>query len=84
MSTERRLVVAAVPCRCSCACAAVHCWTPVACKGTMPAGSTVGVLLVDGKPVGARCLPCAMAMGWPAAVTPEPMVMAAKAAEAAR
>jgi hypothetical protein len=33
----------------------------------MPVGSTVGVTLIDGQQVGdARCLPCAMAAGWPA------------------
>jgi hypothetical protein len=67
MSTERRLVLATRPCRCSCPCPAAHRapYAPsVTCLETMPAGSTVGVTLIDGTYVSARCLPCATASGW--------------------
>jgi hypothetical protein len=42
---------------------------------TMPAESTVGVALIDGRHVGTRCLPCAMASGWPATSTPAMMAI---------
>jgi hypothetical protein len=48
----------------------------------MPAGSTVGATILDGQHIAMRCLPCAMASGWPAE-TPTPIVMGAPAAEVA-
>ncbi len=82
MSVERRLVIATRSCRCSCPCAVAH-GGPLAprvrCKGTMLAGSTVGVTLLDGQFKAMRCLPCAMASDWPA-MKPAPMVMSATAA----
>jgi hypothetical protein len=84
MSTERRLVVATRSCRCSCPCPAAHRdpYRGVTCKGTMPAGSTVGVTLIDGVYVSARCLPCATASGWPVEIH-APLVTAGTAAEVA-
>jgi hypothetical protein len=79
VSTERRLVVATQSCRCWCPCAVTHSGplAPiVTCLETMRAGSTVGVTLIDGECISARCLPCAMAAGWPAG-TPGPMAMTA-------
>ncbi len=69
MSVDRRLVVATRSSYCSCPCAVAHSgpFAPrVTCKVNMPAGSTVGVTLLDGKWIATRCLPCAMASGWPA------------------
>jgi hypothetical protein len=69
MSLERRLVITTRPRQCSCPCVVVH-RKPRGptdqCTETMPVGSTVGVALIDGWPVGTRCLPCTIASGWPA------------------
>jgi hypothetical protein len=76
MSLERRLVIAIRPCQCSCPCAVVHrkpYGPTVRCMETMSVGSAVGVALIDGRVVGTRCLPCAMASGWSATNTPPTM-----------
>jgi hypothetical protein len=80
MTLEHRLVIATRPCQCSCPCVVMHrkpYGPTVKCMETMPVGGTVGVALIDGRHIGTRCLPCAMASGWPATSTPAMMVTTA-------
>lgn len=64
---QYRLATRDRPIDCSCPCPVAHgCGRPprVACEGTIPVGRRHCVLVLDGRLVAERCLPCAAAAGW--------------------